>query len=82
MAEKVFISYSHQDGPCAHGIARYLARHGCDVWIDTQNLALGERWASDIEMQARHAGVPVFMKASLRWIMDVELRREFPWGKA
>jgi protein gp37 len=36
-------------------------------------------WVSDIEMQARRAGVPVFMKASLRWIVDVELRREFPW---
>ncbi len=64
MAEKVFISYSHQDSPCAHGIARYLARHGCDVWIDSQNLALGDRWASDIETALKQADVLVAVLSS------------------
>lgn len=59
MAEKVFISYSHQDGACAHGIARYLSRHGCDVWIDSQNLSLGEQWASSIETALKEADVVV-----------------------
>ena len=64
MAEKVFISYSHQDNSCAHGIARYLARHGCDVWIDSQNLALGDRWASDIETALKEADVLVAVLSS------------------
>ena len=49
MAEKVFISYSHQDSSCAHGIARYLSRHGCDVWIDSDRLSLGGSWSKDID---------------------------------
>ena len=64
MAEKVFISYSHQDGACAHGIARYLTRHGCDVWIDTQNLSLGDRWASDIETALSEADVTIGILSS------------------
>ena len=64
MAEKVFISYSHQDGPCAHGIARYLSRHGCDVWIDSQNLSLGDKWASDIETALQEADVVVGILSS------------------
>ena len=68
MAEKVFISYSHQDSACAHGIARYLSRHGCEVWIDSQNLELGERWASDIEaaLQAADITVGILSSSSLR----------------
>lgn len=68
MAEKVFISYSHQDSACAHGIARYLTRHGCEVWIDSQNLELGERWASDIEaaLQAADITVGILSSSSLR----------------
>ena len=64
MAEKVFISYSHQDGACAHGIARYLTRHGCDVWIDTQNLSLGDRWASNIETALSEADVTIGILSS------------------
>ena len=64
MAEKVFISYSHQDSPCAHGIARYLSRHGCDVWIDSQNLSLGDKWASDIETALNEADVVVGILSS------------------
>ena len=68
MAEKVFISYSHQDSACAHGIARYLTRHGCEVWIDSQNLELGERWASDSEaaLQAADITVGILSSSSLR----------------
>lgn len=64
MAEKVFISYSHQDTRCAHGIARYLIRHGLDVWIDTNNLALGDKWASDIETALQEADVVVGVLSS------------------
>ena len=64
MAEKVFISYSHQDHACAHGIARYLSRHGCDVWIDSQNLELGDRWANDIEAALQEADITVGILSS------------------
>ena len=64
MAENVFISYTHQHGACAHGIARYLTRHGCDVWIDTQNLSLGDRWASDIETALSEADVTIGILSS------------------
>ena len=64
MSEKVFISYSHQDASCAHGIARYLTRHGCNVWIDTQNLSLGDQWASDIETALNEADIVVAILSS------------------
>ena len=64
MPEKVFISYSHQDSPCAHGIARYLSRHGCDVWIDSQNLALGDKWASSIETALNESDIVVAILSS------------------
>lgn len=59
MAEKVFISYSHQDSVCAHGIARFLARHGCDVWIDSEKLSLGSKWSSDINDALARADVTI-----------------------
>ncbi|MBQ6335058.1 MAG: toll/interleukin-1 receptor domain-containing protein [Erysipelotrichaceae bacterium] len=64
MAEKVFISYSHQDAACAHGIARYLTRHGCDVWIDSQNLSLGDKWANSIETALAQADIVVGLLSS------------------
>ncbi len=64
MAEKVFISYSHQDSACAHGIARYLKRHGCEVWIDSQNLALGEQWADSIENALQEANITLAILSS------------------
>ena len=68
MPPKVFISYSHQDGPCAHGIARYLQRHECDVWIDAQNLKLGDRWAENIEtaLAGADAIIGIISSSSLR----------------
>ena len=64
MAKKVFISYSHQDGACAHGIARYLSRHGLEVWIDSQSISLGEKWANDIEAALKSADVVVAILSS------------------
>ncbi len=64
MAEKVFISYSHQDGACAHGIARYLTRHGCDVWIDSNKLSIGDKWASDIQSALAQADVTIGILSS------------------
>ncbi len=64
MAEKVFISYSHQDSSCAQGIARYLERHGCEVWIDSQDLSVGEKWASSIETALSEAEVVVGLLSS------------------
>ena len=64
MAEKVFISYSHQDSICAHGIARYLARHDCDVWIDSQALSLGDKWAGSIETALDEADIVIGILSS------------------
>ena len=75
MAEKVFISYSHQDSSCAHGIARYLTRHGCDVWIDSDKLALGTSWSSDIEEALNSADVVVAI-LSASSLRRVEVLRE------
>ena len=36
-------------------------------------------WVDEIASRARHAGVPVFMKESLRELMGSDFRQEFPW---
>ena len=59
MAEKVFISYAHQDSNTAQGIARFLRRHGCDVWIDSDKISLGRNWSGDIETALAEAQVVV-----------------------
>ena len=46
---RVFISYSHQDNLCAIGIAKNLKRKGFDVWIDSEQLTMGEEWATNID---------------------------------
>ncbi|MBQ1482889.1 MAG: toll/interleukin-1 receptor domain-containing protein [Erysipelotrichaceae bacterium] len=74
MAEKVFISYSHQDHACANGIARYLKRHGIDVWIDSNNLSLGDKWAADIDTALNEADVTLGILSSSSLRRDEVLR--------
>ena len=68
MGKKIFISYSHQDSNCALGIARYLRRHGYDVWIDSDKLSLGTSWSSDIDeaLNSSDIVIAVLSASSLR----------------
>ena len=49
MGKKIFISYSHQDRVCAQGISRFLLRQQFDVWIDSEKIVSGRKWAADID---------------------------------
>ena len=39
-----------------------------------------KKWVMDIAEACEQAGVPLFMKESLRKIMGDDFRQEFPWG--
>ena len=47
--KKIFISYSHVDHIFANAVAKFLMRRGYDVWIDSRQLKLQQRWAEDID---------------------------------
>lgn len=38
-----------------------------------------KEWILDIKEQCRNAGVPIFMKESLRVLMGIDFIQEFPW---
>lgn len=40
-----------------------------------------KEWIMDIKEQCRNAGVPLFMKESLRKLMGQEFVQEFPWDR-
>ena len=68
MEKKIFISYSHQDSNCALGIARYLGRHGYNVWVDSDKLSLGKSWSSDIDeaLNSSDIVIAILSASSLR----------------
>jgi hypothetical protein len=47
--KKVFISYSHKDGPVAATIFAGLQKQGFDVWLDVHRLIPGQSLAGQIE---------------------------------
>ena len=38
----VFVSYAHEDKPCAHSLAGALGERGCSVWVDEFELRAGD----------------------------------------
>ena len=48
-SKKIFISYSHKDSTLAKGIAGFLERRNCDVWIDYARIKEGDSWADGID---------------------------------
>ncbi|GIE99925.1 FxSxx-COOH system tetratricopeptide repeat protein [Paractinoplanes rishiriensis] len=44
MSGHVFISYSRRDREYVTGLADHLTRAGVRVWLDTDELAVGDRW--------------------------------------
>lgn len=68
MKQKIFISYSHQDGVCAKGIARFLLRQNYDVWIDIEKIVSGQNWAGNINDALKKANtvIAIISKNSVR----------------
>ena len=66
--QKIFISYSHQDGVCAKGIARFLLRQNYDVWIDIERIVSGQNWAGNINDALKKANtvIAIISKNSVR----------------
>lgn len=46
---KVFISYSRKDTPIADSLAKDLIAVGIDVWMDREDIEVGERWSTAIQ---------------------------------
>lgn len=46
---RIFLSHSHEDKAAARPLADELRQHGADVWIDEEELVLGDSLATRIE---------------------------------
>lgn len=46
---KVFISYSRADGKVTKALARDLQAAGVQVWMDQEDISIGERWSTAIQ---------------------------------
>ncbi len=46
---KIFISYSRKDTPIADSLAKDLTAVGIDVWMDREDIEVGERWSTAIQ---------------------------------
>ena len=46
---KVFISYSRTDTRVTSALARDLQQAGVDVWMDREDISVGERWSTAIQ---------------------------------
>ena len=47
-APSLFISYAHEDGKLAHALAAALRSRGCRVWIDVDDMRIGDDMVSRI----------------------------------
>jgi hypothetical protein len=45
---RIFISYSRHDSDFARTLEVRLSDHGCNVWLDTEKLHLGQLWREEI----------------------------------
>jgi hypothetical protein len=45
---RIFISYSRHDSDFARTLEIRLSHHGCNVWLDTDKLRLGQLWREEI----------------------------------
>ena len=73
----LFVSYAHAEAAWVEGFTKALCAEFHDragepvtLWQDTQNLRLGQKWASEIEEGIRHAAAflaivsPTYLKSS------------------
>ena len=57
---RVFISYARKDGAAlAQHLQKDLMEDGFDTWLDTQRIAGGQVWSTEIEEAIRSCGVMV-----------------------
>jgi len=54
---KIFLSYSHRDAALAENIYEALQSWGHDVWIDHNNIRLGDMWSNEIDKALQWADV-------------------------
>jgi hypothetical protein len=50
---RIFLSYAHEDKPVAHNLVDALRRQGADVWVDEEQLAVGDSIIARIEAAIR-----------------------------
>lgn len=67
MTDRIFISYSRREFFFAEALAIRLQHAGFPVWFDSQQIALGEDWAKDIQQGLIDSGAMVLVasRASL-----------------
>lgn len=78
----IFISYSRQDYAMASEFINTLRAEGLDVWIDVNNISLGEKWEKALHNAIKNANcILVFLSPNAtesQWIQqEVTLAQKF-----
>jgi hypothetical protein len=78
----VFVSYSRKDAPTVNLLADHLRKYGVNVWVDQQNLTVGDDWVASIQRAIASAiSVVVVLSpntASSEWVRtELEAARKF-----
>ena len=55
----VFLSHAGEDTDAARKLARLLAGHGLNIWLDVEQLTPGDRWQEKLEEALRQAGAVI-----------------------
>jgi WD40 repeat protein len=71
-ARRVFISYAHKDGAAlAQRLQSDLATKGFPVWFDTQRLAAGDTWSSEIERAIDDVEIAIVLLSHGSYVSEV-----------
>ena len=69
----IFISYSRKDHTVAQYIARYLAIHGYNAWIEVEGIQGGANWQVEINKAIQEAELIIALVSSAsitsQWVM-------------
>ena len=81
---RVFISYAHKDGAAlAQRLQSDLAKQGFDAWLDTERIAGGAVWSTEIEREIDTRQVTLALlslgsyESEIRFSMDRPMYADF-----
>ncbi|MBC8098779.1 MAG: toll/interleukin-1 receptor domain-containing protein, partial [Armatimonadetes bacterium] len=58
---QLFISYSRKDQEFAQRLATSLAQLGFDIWMDTEDIAVGSKWSAAIQHGLDHSALMILV---------------------
>lgn len=81
MEKQIFISYKHEDSDFAEVLINRVEKAGFKVWIDSDQLHVGEDWRSEIDQNIKNSfALIVIMSPEAKTSEYVTYEWAFAWG--